>query len=169
VTRASILLALALVGCPGPETTPADAGSDANDTTPAWRVALGLLVLYIVWGTTYLAIKIGVADEDLGAREQIGRLPRQRGVGDPACDGNGALEALERRRTVTHPQRQLSAPRVKPADVLERVRLLGIGEPAGGHRQRLAVAAEHHQRGGEAEGEMHRTARFSSASRRRSS
>lgn len=32
---------------------------------PAWQVVLGFLVLYIVWGTTYLAIKIGVADEQL--------------------------------------------------------------------------------------------------------
>lgn len=30
-----------------------------------WRVVLAFLTLYIVWGTTYLAIKIGVADEHL--------------------------------------------------------------------------------------------------------
>lgn len=31
----------------------------------AWRIWLALLTLYLVWGTTYLAIKIGVADESL--------------------------------------------------------------------------------------------------------
>lgn len=39
--------------------------ADEVAAPPAWQIALGFLVLYIVWGTTYLAIKIGVADEQL--------------------------------------------------------------------------------------------------------
>ena len=32
---------------------------------PAWQIAVGFAILYVVWGTTYLAIKIGVGDEHL--------------------------------------------------------------------------------------------------------
>lgn len=32
---------------------------------PAWQIAVGFAILYIVWGTTYLAIRIGVLDEHL--------------------------------------------------------------------------------------------------------
>lgn len=32
---------------------------------PGWQIAIGFAILYIVWGTTYLAIRIGVLDEQL--------------------------------------------------------------------------------------------------------
>jgi drug/metabolite transporter (DMT)-like permease len=32
---------------------------------PLWQIAIGFAILYVVWGTTYLAIKIGVGDEHL--------------------------------------------------------------------------------------------------------
>ena len=34
-------------------------------TPPTWQLAVAFAILYIVWGTTYLAIQIGVLDEGL--------------------------------------------------------------------------------------------------------
>ncbi|MCI0378353.1 MAG: EamA family transporter [Gemmataceae bacterium] len=35
----------------------------ANQSPPAWAIALGFALLYVSWGTTYLPIRIGVHDE----------------------------------------------------------------------------------------------------------
>ena len=37
----------------------------AKSPPPAWAVALSFGIIYVVWGTTYLAIKLGVRDEQL--------------------------------------------------------------------------------------------------------
>ena len=37
----------------------------ASAAPPVWQIAVGFAILYVVWGTTYLAIKIGVGDERL--------------------------------------------------------------------------------------------------------
>lgn len=37
----------------------------AKSPPPAWAVALAFGIIYVVWGTTYLAIKLGVRDEQL--------------------------------------------------------------------------------------------------------
>ena len=33
---------------------------DANDHRPAWKILLAFAIIYFVWGTTYLAIRVGV-------------------------------------------------------------------------------------------------------------
>ena len=39
--------------------------SGPSAAPPLWKIAGGFAILYVVWGTTYLAIKIGVGDEHL--------------------------------------------------------------------------------------------------------
>ena len=35
---------------------------DANDRPPTWQVLLAFSIIYFVWGSTFLAIRIGVAE-----------------------------------------------------------------------------------------------------------
>ncbi|MCI0683149.1 MAG: EamA family transporter [Gemmataceae bacterium] len=42
-----------------------DARTAAKSPPPTWAVALAFAIIYVVWGTTYMAIKLGVRNEQL--------------------------------------------------------------------------------------------------------
>ena len=35
---------------------------EANEHRPAWKTLLAFAIIYFVWGTTYLAIRVGVEE-----------------------------------------------------------------------------------------------------------